>query len=183
MLAHRLLFNMTEHEDIKKSIRGDGEAYARLIRRHQDSIARRMWRFTHDPRELEELVHDVFVEAYYSLSGWRGQADFSHWLNRIATRVGYKHWKRRKPDTQDLSPDIYVAAKSNEPLHAAEILDAALEKMKPAERLVLTLLYVDGLSVADAAHAAGMSQISIRVQAHRARKKLKQVFERMGFKQ
>ena len=173
---------MTEHEDIKKSIRGDGEAYARLIGRHQDSVARWMWRFTRDPRELEELVHDVFIEAYYSLSSWRGEADFSHWLNRIATRVGYKHWKRRKSNVRELPAGIDLAAKSAEPSQAAEILDAALEQLRPRDRLVLTLLYIEGLSVAEAAQCAGWTKIAVRVQAHRARKKLKSIFERMGFK-
>ncbi len=54
-----------------------------------------MTRFTRDERMLEELVHDVFVEAYFSLDGYRGDAPFEHWLQRIATRVGYRYWTRR----------------------------------------------------------------------------------------
>lgn len=173
---------MTEHEDIKKSIRGDGDAYARLISSHQDSVARWMCRFTRDPRELEELVHDVFIEAYYSLSGWRGDAEFSHWLNRIATRVGFKYWKRRKSTVRGLPAGIDPAAEGVESSQAEEVLDAALEQLRPRERLVLALLYIEGLSVAEAAQCAGWTKIAVKVQAHRARKKLRSIFERMGFK-
>ena len=58
--------------DVKAAAGGDGEAYRRIIDRYQDTIARRMVRFTRDPRMIEELVHDVFVEAYFGLGGYRG---------------------------------------------------------------------------------------------------------------
>ena len=59
--------------DVKAAAGGDGEAYRRIIDRYQDTIARRMVRFTRDPRMIEELVHDVFVEAYFGLGGYRGR--------------------------------------------------------------------------------------------------------------
>ena len=81
--------------DVKAAASGDGEAYGRVIRRYQETIARRMVRFTRDRRTIEELVHDVFVEAYFSLPRYRGDAPLEHWLQRIATRVGYRYWTRR----------------------------------------------------------------------------------------
>jgi DNA-directed RNA polymerase specialized sigma24 family protein len=44
---------------------------------------------------LDQLVQDVFVEAYMSLKGFRGRAPFLHWLRRVATRVGFRYWKSR----------------------------------------------------------------------------------------
>ena len=55
-----------------------------------------MWRFTRNRGEWEELVQDVFVEAYFSLKSFRGRAPLLHWLKKVATRVGYRYWKRRK---------------------------------------------------------------------------------------
>ena len=60
---------------------GDPEAYRRLIERHQDHVARILWRFSRDRRTHEELVQDVFVEAYLSLGNYRGKAPFEHWLS------------------------------------------------------------------------------------------------------
>src|SRR5450432_2766637 len=82
--------------DVRAASRDDGEAYSRIIDRYQQTIARRMHRFTRDPGAIEELVHDVFVEAYFSLSKYRGDAPLEHWLQKIATRVGYKYWERRQ---------------------------------------------------------------------------------------
>ena len=76
------------------------QAYARLVRRYQSEIADQMWRFSRQVSVAEELVQEVFVEAYFSLAKFRGQSPLLHWLRRIATRVGYRYWKheaRRGP--------------------------------------------------------------------------------------
>ena len=42
--------------DIQAALAGDGDAYGRLVGRYQNDIAHRMWRFTRDRGELEELI-------------------------------------------------------------------------------------------------------------------------------
>lgn len=91
--------------DVQASLGGDHDAYARLVRRYQQTIGVTMWRFTRQRQLWEELVHDVFVEAYLGLNGYRGRAPFSHWLRRIATRVGYRFWKRRRRQERELPLD------------------------------------------------------------------------------
>ena len=41
----------------------------------------------------EDLVHEVFVEAYLSLRTYKAHSPFLHWLRKIAVRVGYRYWK------------------------------------------------------------------------------------------
>jgi hypothetical protein len=86
--------NSREREDIAASLKGDGEAYRRLVVQYQGLIAGQMQRFSRDPVVLEELVQEVFVEAYLSLKSFRGSAPFLHRLRTLATRTGYRHWKR-----------------------------------------------------------------------------------------
>jgi RNA polymerase sigma-70 factor, ECF subfamily len=166
--------------DVRAATRGDGEAYSRIIARYQQTIARRMHRFTRDPAVIEELVHDVFVEAYFSLRKYRGEAPLEHWLQKIATRVGYKYWERRQRERtipfQDSlhDPPAKDDAAGND---AVEEVGVALEKLPPRDRLVLTLLYLESRSVADAADLAGWSQTMVKVQAYRARIKLRKLLE------
>src|SRR5687768_12620713 len=82
--------------DVCAAVRGDSDAYVRIIRRYQNVLARRMLRFTRNRADLEVLVHDTFVEAYFSLKRYRGDAPLENWLQRIATRVGYRFWKRQR---------------------------------------------------------------------------------------
>ena len=184
--AYRMPLDDPDGSDIQAALAGDGDAYGRLVRRHQDEIARRMWRFTRDRRELEELVQDVFVEAYVSLRGFRGRAPFVHWLNRIATRVGYRFWKRQRRVASHETPlqdwDGFLETEDPEPSagEAAELLHRLLEQLPPRDRLVLTLLYLEELTVAQAAERVGWSQTMVKVQAHRARKKLRVLLEKAG---
>ena len=169
--------------DIRATLGGDGEAYGRIVRRHQNAIAQRMWRFTRDRGELAELVQEVFVQAYMGLKGFRGTAPLEHWLTRIATRVGYRFWKTRRRQADRTVPlqDWDALASEDGALgavEAAELLHELLARLPPRDRLVLTLLYLEELSVAEAAERTGWSSTMVKVQAFRARKKLRALLEK-----
>ncbi len=130
--------------------------------------------FTRQPRVLEELAQEVFVQAYYSLRKYRGEGDFAAWLNRIATRVGYRYWKSRDRSRETLHDGDWwrtVRDGSVDPLNsarAAEIVHVLIEHLPPRDRLVLLLLHVEGHGIAEAARLSGWSQTMVRVQAFRA---------------
>jgi RNA polymerase sigma-70 factor (ECF subfamily) len=167
--------------DIRASLDGDGDAYSRLVDRHQALVAACMWRFTRDRGEWETLVQDVFVEAYYCLERYRGRGPFAAWLRTLATRVGYGFWKRqakrRKHNELSLQDWQHVArpapTRTFTPAEAAEIVHRLLAELPPRDRLVLTLLYLDGCSIAEASERTGWSETLVKVQAHRARRKLR----------
>jgi RNA polymerase sigma-70 factor (ECF subfamily) len=166
--------------DVLATLNGGDDAFARLVSRHQQDVAKQMWRFTRDPAAHEELVHDVFVEAFRSLSGYRSRGPFLHWLRAIATRVGYRFWKRRERSRkqpllslEEIGQRVAADASPADAREAAELLHTVFDRLPPRDRLVLTLLYWEGCSVAEAATLAGWSRSMVKVQAHRARKKLK----------
>lgn len=174
-------------KDIRATLAGDGEAYSRLISRYQNEISARMWRFSRNSNQLEELVHDVFVEAYVSLKGFKAKAPFSHWLNRIATRVGYRLWKKQKRQAEREAPlqdwDQFLEddrQASWEPREAAEMLHGLLGQLRPRDRLVLTLMYLEELSINEIADQTGWSKTMVKVQVHRARKRLKALMVSLG---
>ena len=178
--------DQADQQDVAASLRGDGRAYERLVRRHQQQIAARMWRFTHDRTELEELVHDVFVEAYLGLGGYKGHGPFAHWLNRIATRVGYRFWKRRTREAEhtvslgDWDPPAVSGPAPLEAEQAQGLLRGLLGRLPPRDRLVLTLMYLEEMPVAEVAEHTGWSVTMVKVQAYRARKKLRALLESSG---
>lgn len=185
-LAQRLAVGGTEPneavleiEDIRRSRKGDSDAYRRLVERHQRHISRIMWRFSRDVRVHEELVQDVFVEAYMGLAGYSQKAPFEHWLARIATRVGYRYWKRkaRRRQTEtftleewDSLPDEPV--EQMDPSEAAALVHRLLAQLRPRDRLVLTLRYLEGCDVAETAHRTGWTKSMVKVQTLRAKKRL-----------
>lgn len=172
--------------DVQASLDGDDDAYARLVHRHQQSIAAYMWRFTRDRTRWEELVHDVFVEAYFALSGYKGRAPLLHWLKRIATRVGYRYWKHRGrparevPLTDETSDAAACTDQTESARQAAELVHHLLARLSHRDRLVMTLMYLEENSVAKIAELTGWSQSMVKVQAHRARRRLKRICDDMG---
>jgi len=176
-------------EDVRRSRGGDPEAYRRLVERHQDYVAGILWRFSRNRRDHEELVQDVFVEAYLGLNSYRERAPFQHWLARIATRVGYRYWRERarRRKVEPFSLEQWDKATENdgildvlEPERAATLLYNLFEQLPPRDRLVLSLRYLDGCDVAETAHRTGWTQTMVKVQTLRARKRLQKMVRRSG---
>lgn len=178
-----------EHEadaaDVRASIGGDEAAYSRLIRRHQDTIAAQMWRVTRNPREHEELVHEVFVQAYLSLRSYRGDAPFLHWLRRIARWVGYAHWKkqaRERERTAQLEAMPWpLAQHAEDASEAGQMLFQLLATLPAADRMILTMHYFEGYRTEEIAVELGWTQTLVKVRAFRARRKLKAALEQAGY--
>ncbi len=173
-----------ELEDVRQSRRGDSDAYRRLIERHQEHVGKILWRFSRDRQVHEELVQDVFVEAYMSLKSYRGKAPFGHWLSRIATRVGYRYWKQtdRQRRTErftleewDQIPDD--SSQEIDPVEAASLVHRLLGQLQPRDRLVLTLRYLEGLDVEKTAQRTGWTKSMVKVQTWRAKKRLEKLLE------
>jgi len=165
--------------EITATLNGDGEAYRHLVQRYQGQVAAQMRRFTRDPVILEELVEDVFVEAYFSLKGFRGRAPFLHWLRRIATRVGYHYWKsraRNRDREEPLTETILKVAVAPDNLSSQEAAGTVFEllaRLPAPDRLVLTLFYLEQCDTEEIASRTGWNRTLVKVRLHRARKKLK----------
>ena len=173
-------------KDISAALEGGQDAYGRLVKRYQDAVSKWMWRFTRDHVILEELVQDVFVEAWGSLSRFRAESAFKTWLIAIATRVGYRYWKKKAKDTA-LAAEVATrwmiddGDKEVAPSEAAEVLYGLLSGLPPRDRLVLTLMYFEEMDTKKIARVTGWTRSMVKVQAYRARNKLRKLFERAGY--
>jgi len=190
--AHALEPTDADSRDVRLALGGDEDAFERLVRRHQAAVGRLMWRFARNHADQDELTQEVFVAAWTALRTWRRTGSFDHWLRRIAVRVGYGYWRRRGKDTERLEftesvdelmdqgavlADREQHAASAAAAEAGELVHRLLARLSDRDRLVLTLLHLEGLSVAEIAEATGWSQSLVKVQAHRARGRLRKLME------
>lgn len=171
-------------QDVNKSLEGDNDAYKRLIERHQRQISKLMWRFSRDRVVHEELVQDVFVQVYMSMHTYKRKAPFKHWLNRIATRVGFGYWKMKSRQNRiaTVSIEDYDQAEvkdgdSGSAEEVAEMLHNMLDKLPVRDRLVLTLRYLEQKNIEQTAELTGWSIPMVKVQTWRAKKKFKKLYE------
>jgi RNA polymerase sigma-70 factor (ECF subfamily) len=176
----------TDWSDVAASVRGDDEAYGRLVRRYEKPITGLLWRFTRDSVQCEELVQQVFVEAYFSLKTYRGDAPLLHWLRKIATRTGYRYWREKAKEPQETSLSEFdvleeiqaVEEDRIDPAEAAAVLHSLLSRLPPDDRLVLTLMYFEECSTQEIAERVGWTRAKVKTQALRARRKMKEIAER-----
>jgi RNA polymerase sigma-70 factor (ECF subfamily) len=177
-------------EIIRRVLHGEIDCFAELIARYQQHVTRITNRHV-PPDRVAEVAHDVFVRAYTGLSSFSGQTPFEHWLSGIAVRTCYDFWRARRREELPVSAltteyqawmDHVLAAESGDQFReqtrrreAAELLQWALDHLSAENRLVLTLVHLDGYSVRDAAGLLGWSVVNVKVRAHRARQMLRKL--------
>ena len=173
-----------DHELVFRAQNGEWEAFDELMLRHQDSIAILMRRFSPAPEVVEDLTQLVFVNAYQSLPGYRPSAPFINWLRTIANRVGYEHWRREGKRIKFVpyhgSEELLADRGETERDKAGERFEAlkrVMDKLKPGERQILYMLYVDGMSVEEAAKSMGWNRAMTKMRSYRARMKLRAILK------
>ncbi|MFZ4765380.1 MAG: RNA polymerase sigma factor [Roseimicrobium sp.] len=147
----------------------------------------------HLPRRSseEDLAQEVFMKMFARIEQWRGEMPFAHWVSRVAvtTCLDALRWQKRRPEVRwaDLSEaEAEVLdnvlhdeneATSSEAVSARELAHKLLETLNPADRLVLTMMDMEGRSVAEVQAATGLSATLVKVRAFRARRKLRKALE------
>lgn len=179
-----------ENDDqiVHRAAQGDEGAFERLVRRHEDHVARIMWRFSHDEVVHADLVHEVFVQVYLSLDKFRGDAPFIHWLSALASRTGLRWWRRQSRDASrhcQLPDDMEdVRAKAETPgsgaAAAVASLQAMLAELNDDDRAVLTLMYYEKKNAKEIAALLGWTHTATRMRLSRARKKLQRIAKAHG---
>jgi RNA polymerase sigma-70 factor (ECF subfamily) len=177
-------------DDVIDQVRqGRTDAFEVLVARYEDDVFR--WVRRRVPAgEVEDTAQEVFIRAYRSLPGYRGRGPaFRSWLAAIATRTCCDHWRRayRNRETplsvlsdaqqtwleaamaQTAARDLEQAGAAEE---AREILEAALSRLPPEDRMVLEMVYLEGRSGREAGKLLNWSTAKVKVRCFRARRKL-----------
>jgi RNA polymerase sigma-70 factor, ECF subfamily len=187
---------LSDEEIIRRVVAGEVDLFAELLMRYQEHVGRIV--AGHVPREMvEEVAHDVFVRAYVSLPTYSFRTPFSHWLSTIAVRSCYDVWRSvsaRKEVSLSGPSDVVeeqqqwtehvLAAESKDRFDtmvrqqdATNLLRKALAQLSPENRMIVTLVHLEGHSVREAAELLGWSAVNVKVRAHRARQQLRKILD------
>ncbi|SRR6266404_5683474 len=169
---------------------GDHAAFDEIFARHRRRVARLAGRFFNRPERVEEILQEVFTKVYFNLDAYspdRGHS-FSAWLSRVTINACYDELRRarRRPESSisDLTTDeadwinVQLQGKRSNAESAVISRDLAnklLARLSAEDRLVLTLLDAEELSVAEIAVMMGWKISKVKVRAHRARHSLRRV--------
>ena len=172
-------------------VRQRDEDAARLLLNHLYPLVLKLVR-AHLPRRTseEDLVQTVFMKVFASLNQYAGAVPLEHWVSRIAINTCLNQLKAEKsrPELRwaDLSEEqcevletlaaTSDALRPDKSLAARDIVELLLAQLNPDDRLVLTLLHLEGRSVKEVKQITGWNGTRIRVRAFRARRKLRDYF-------
>ncbi len=157
---------------LRAHVEGDSEAFGEIFRRHKD----RMWavalRTTRDPELAADAVQDGFISAFRRADSFRGDAQVTTWLHRIVVNACLDRMRRIKP-TSEL-PEYDLADRHDRHSSAEVAIDvrAALVQIPEAQRLALTLVDMQGLSVAQAAEVLEVAEGTVKSRCARGRSAL-----------
>jgi RNA polymerase sigma-70 factor (ECF subfamily) len=183
-----------DRNDVDKVLAGDVNAFADLLRRHQDHVTGIVRRHV-PPDRVAETAQDVFVRAYRSLSNFREGDRFRQWLSAIAVRTCYDFWRRRYRRREVAVSQLSEAHRAwLERVHATdadetwqtlgnraearEVLDWTLAQLSAEDRMVIELVHLEERSVQEAAKLLGWSVANVKVRAFRARRKMHSLIEK-----
>src|SRR5262245_52525970 len=86
----------TDRELVEQAQRGDASAFPELVRRHQKQIFRLARRMLGTDADAQEVLQDAFLSAYQKIPEFRGDAQFSSWVYRIAANFALMRLRRRR---------------------------------------------------------------------------------------
>ena len=180
-------------EAVRRVLDGDVEAFAVVVNAHQRLIAADLARRL-PAQDVQEVAQDAFIRAFRSLPSYRREAPFRIWILRIARHAAMDFWRKKYRRRDQLFSDlddpalVRVEATQQERLaeqqadreaqdSAREWLAAALLRLSPDDRAVITLVELEERSMEDAARRLGCGLSAVKVRAFRARRRLKAILE------
>ncbi len=156
-----------------------------LVRRTHRSVYTCALRLVGNPDDAADVTQDVYLRVVRKLGGFRHEASFATWLNRVTTNVAMSALKRRTrrltvegaavpPEARDLAPD---PAERAETIALARRLEGLVARLPDTQRQVLVLRDIYGHSTDEVADAMGISPGAVKVRLFRARERLKAELE------
>lgn len=168
---------------MERTLDGDGEAFAGVVRRHGSGLVAFCSRMVGDRPLGEELAQESLARAYSSLGSWRGDGNLRAWLYRIARnccrdylKAGARLERPAELDREEPGEELVAHGDPERALadrQLASALEIEIARLPPAYREAFVLFHVEHLGYEEIAEIAGASVGALKVRVHRARQMLR----------
>ena len=191
---------VADDRSLLQRVESDGpEAFAVIMRRHNQRLYRLALALVGDPGEAEDVLQESYVKAYQRLSGFAGRSSLGAWLARIVrnTAIDQLRARRARQSAVTLEADLANASDSSSAfLEQAECdgfqcdpeaslaedemrhtLEQAIASLPEQFRSVFMLREVEGLSLRETAEYLEIPVATVKTRDHRARAMLREKLE------
>lgn len=181
---------MLEIKEIIRQVQnGQIDKYELIIEKYKKRVfsivAKRIPR-----QEWDIIAQDIFINSFRSIGKFDLNKPFENWLARIAMRNCCDYWRKNKKVNHQKT--VIDSEKHEEWLEAlghaksvedfekqvrqsetAEILDLVLKRLKPKDRMIIDLIYMEGWKLAEVAEVLQWNINKLKARAMRARNKMR----------
>lgn len=177
----------TELETIKSVLSGCIDDFEVLVHEYEKPVYNLALRMTGSIEDAQDLTQETFIKAYRRLDSFRGDSKFSSWLYRIASNVCLDHLRAKsRTGTVSISLEDEDGEESElcirDPAPSVEdsvlgtltreAVQRGLDVLPEAQRQILLLREISGLSYDEIAQALSLESGTVKSRIFRARKKL-----------
>ncbi len=185
---------------VSRAKAGDTAAFSELVQHYDRRVFRMAKQITQNDDDAEDVLQETFLKAYTHLADFHGNSKFYTWLVRIAVNEALMKLRKRRSDRtvpldepidtgeDEVIREIAVWDQNPEDTYSREelgqLLDQAIQSLKPAYRTVFILRDIEEMSIEDTAETLGLSISAVKSRLLRARlqlrEKLTRQFRRKG---
>lgn len=154
---------------LQRARRGDHEAFAEVVERHEAMVYSLALRFFNDRSKAEEIAQDVFLQLYRSLGDIESESHLTFWLRQVTTRrcIDQMRRSRVRPVSLEDAGELRSESRKSDPLLDRRLV-AWIAELPEMQRLVLTLRYQEDLDPAEICRIVDLPVNTVKSHLHRA---------------
>lgn len=161
-------------------------AFTKLMERYRKALYWHIRRMVLDHDETDDLLQNTFIRCYQSLDRFEARSGLYTWLYRIATNLCLSHLSQKKrrrmlslsDDTVRLEAELKRVTPQERMGSPEYLLEKALLKLPPKQRLVFQMRYYDELPYEQMSEILGTSEGALKASYHLAFKKVEAILKR-----
>jgi RNA polymerase sigma-70 factor (ECF subfamily) len=157
-------------------------AFGEFYQRHSRAVWTYVYRVTNDEADADDIVQEAFLRLFQADTAPSDDDGLRRYVFRIAGNLIADRWRRRARDASKATPATVESDMPTRDLDVARLF----AELKPRERALLWLAYVEGDTHRDIAESLRLARGSVKVLLSRARARLRDlltargVIERLG---
>ncbi|MEH6765392.1 MAG: sigma-70 family RNA polymerase sigma factor [Aequorivita antarctica] len=160
---------------------GDTQAFAVLVDRYKDLVFTLSIRMLKHREEAEEVSQDTFIKVFKALPKFKGDSKLSTWVYKVAYNTCLDRIKKNKKHYNDVAIDSFTehqiktvdnALDALEEKEQQQTIQDCLQQLASKDSFLLSLFYFEELSLEEISHIVNMEANTVKVNIHRARKRL-----------
>ncbi len=167
-------------------LQGDLSSFETLVIRYRLNLVYFLMQYVNNFETAEDISQDVFAYIYCNPERYDDSYSFKTYVFMLGKRRAIDYLRKEsnrltQPLEEAMISDQASLEKTIFKMEDIAYLKAHIQKLKPEYRQIITLIDLNGFSIAEAAKIMDKSVTSIKVLSHRARNRLKQTMIKGGF--